>query len=384
MNKKNKNNERSKSLTGPTKQSLPDVGVSLSAQTGGALANPGKVLISAAAFVVVIAGMQAAVNIIIPFLLAVFLAIISTPALFWMKKRRISTFFAILIISLVILAAGLLVGALLATSIADFTKTLPEYAKKLEENFNLLLSWLESKGVQVEKPLMDYLRPDAAAAVKMMRELLAQLGTLLKNSFLIYLTMVFILLEASALPSKIRQALDSKETFDNLAHIADNVKRYLALKTALSLATGLLVMGLLIVLNVSYPVVWGLIAFLLNFVPNIGSIIAAVPAVILALLQHGPGTAVLALLGFLVINVSIGNFLEPRLMGQRLGLSTLVVFLSLIFWGWVLGPMGMLLSVPLTMTVKIALQTNKETRWMAMMLGSYTPPASEEDSHAAT
>lgn len=363
---------------------MPDVGVSLSAQTGGALANPGKVLISAAAFVVVIAGMQAAVNIIIPFLLAVFLAIISTPALFWMKKRRISTFFAILIISLVILAAGLLVGALLATSIADFTKTLPEYAKKLEENFNLLLSWLESKGVQVEKPLMDYLRPDAAAAVKMMRELLAQLGTLLKNSFLIYLTMVFILLEASALPSKIRQALDSKETFDNLAHIADNVKRYLALKTALSLATGLLVMGLLIVLNVSYPVVWGLIAFLLNFVPNIGSIIAAVPAVILALLQHGPGTAVLALLGFLVINVSIGNFLEPRLMGQRLGLSTLVVFLSLIFWGWVLGPMGMLLSVPLTMTVKIALQTNKETRWMAMMLGSYTPPASEEDSHAAT
>jgi predicted PurR-regulated permease PerM len=262
--------------------------------------------------------MQAAVNIIIPFLLAVFLAIISTPALFWMKKRRISTFFAILIISLVILAAGLLVGALLATSIADFTKTLPEYAKKLEENFNLLLSWLESKGVQVEKPLMDYLRPDAAAAVKMMRELLAQLGTLLKNSFLIYLTMVFILLEASALPSKIRQALDSKETFDNLAHIADNVKRYLALKTALSLCNRLAGHGPSDSPQCQLSGRLGVDRFPLELVPNIGSIIAAVPAVILALLQHGPGTAVLALLGFLVINVSIGNFLEPRLMGQRL------------------------------------------------------------------
>ena len=359
------------------KPAASDTGAVLPVQTGGMLARPGQFLISAAAFVVIVAGMQAAVNIIIPFLLAVFLAIISTPALFWMKKRGISTLFAILIISLVILFAGLLVSTLLATSIADFTKTLPEYAKKFEENFNLLLSWLQSKGLQVEKPLTDYLRPDAAAAVKMMRELLAQLGTLLKNGFLIYLTMVFILMEASALPSKIHQALNSKESYQNLAAIADNVKRYLALKTALSLATGLLVMGLLIVLNVNYPVVWGLIAFLLNFVPSIGSIIAAVPAVILALLQHGPGTALLALLGYLIINVSIGNFLEPRLMGQRLGLSALVVFLSLIFWGWVLGPMGMLLSVPLTMTVKIALQTNKETRWMAMMLGSYTAPPEE-------
>ncbi len=341
---------------------------------GGLLTGPGRFLILAASLVVIVAGMQSAVNIIIPFLLAVFLAIISTPALFWMKKRGISTFFAIFLISLVILAAGLMIGTLLATSIADFTKTLPEYAKKLEETFNLLIKWLESKGLQAEKPLTDYLRPDSTAAVKMMRELLAQLGTLLKNGFLIYLTMVFILMEASALPDKIRHALQSQETFENLSHIANNVKRYLALKTTLSLATGLLVMALLMMLKVNYAVVWGLIAFLLNFVPNIGSIIAAVPAVILALLQHGPVTSGLALLGYLVINISIGNFLEPRLMGQRMGLSTLVVFLSLIFWGWVLGPMGMLLSVPLTMAVKIVLQTNQETRWMAMMLGSYTPP----------
>lgn len=367
-------------MTQPTIQSS-ETGT---AATPGNTSYPLNFLVSAACFVIIIAGIKVAVNIVIPFLLAVFLAIINTPALFWMKKKGISTFFAILLISLVILAIGLLVGSLLAASIADFTQALPEYAKRLEENTNVLMNWLAEKGLEVQGPLEQLIKPDASAVVKFVRELLTQLGSLLKNGFLIYLMMVFMLMEASGLPSKIREALNSEETFENLSQIANNVKRYLALKTALSLVTGLLVMGVLIVLKVSYPVVWGLIAFLLNFVPNIGSIIAAVPAVLLALVQHGPTTASLTLLAYLVINISIGNFLEPRLMGQRLGLSTLVVFLSLIFWGWVLGPMGMLLSVPLTMTVKIALQTNKETRWMAMLLGSYNPPSASDEEASPT
>ena len=129
---------------------------------------------------------------------------------------------------------------------------------------------------------------------------------------------------------------------------------------------------LLALIGVDYPVLWGALAFLLNFIPNIGSIIAAVPPVLLALIQLGVAQAALVAGGFLVINMAIGNFLEPRYMGQGLGLSTLVVFLSLVFWGWVLGPVGMLLSVPLTIAVKIALEVRPDTRWMAIMLGSVT------------
>lgn len=357
----------------PHKHNSSEADTLLPVKNGEPLTGPGKFLVLAAAVVIIVAGMKMAAAIIVPLLLAVFLAIICAPALFWMGKKRISTLPAILLISMIILAAGLLLGSLLAASIADFTKTLPDYAQKFEETFNVLLAWLQDRGLDIQKPLTDYLKPDAAAVVKMTQGLLAQLGALLKNGFLIYLMMVFMLMEMSVLPAKIRQAMESEEAFENLSHIANNVKRYLALKTALSLATGLLVMGLLMILKVDYAVVWGLIAFLLNFVPNIGSILAAVPAVILALLQHGVGTAALALVGYLVINVSIGNFLEPRLMGQRMGLSTLVVFLSLIFWGWILGPVGMLLSVPLTMTVKVALQANQETRWMALLLGSNSP-----------
>ncbi|NLW83328.1 MAG: AI-2E family transporter [Phycisphaerae bacterium] len=396
-------------MTGqPPKQDPPESGEQLAPPGESMLPHSGRFLISAAAFVVVIAGIKAASNIVIPLLLAVFLAIISTPTLFWMKKRGIPSFLAILIISLVILAIGLLIGTVLATSITDFTGRLPEYATRLDEHSTRLITWIDEQGVfswfeekepdeeedeassepvpapapppplprtAPQEPIKNFLRSNVPAAVNVMRDLLDQLLKLLKNGFLIYLLMVFILMEASALPSKIREAINSQEAFENLCQIANNVKRYLALKTAVSLLTGVLVMNMLMILNVSYPVVWGLIAFLLNFVPNVGSIIAAVPAIILALVQHSPSVAGLTFLGYMVINVSIGNFLEPRLMGQRLGLSPLVVFVSLIFWGWVLGPMGMLLSVPLTMTVKIALQTNKETRWMAMLLGSYTPSA---------
>ncbi len=204
-----------------------------------------------------------------------------------------------------------------------------------------------------------------------MRDMLAQFGSLLTKGLLIYLTTVFILLETSILPGKIRNAMEKNtEAFDNLASIAGDVKKYLALKTAISLVTGILVAVWLMFLGVKYAILWGLIAFLLNFVPSIGSIVAAVPPCALALVQLGVFPAVLVIVGYLVVNITIGNIIEPRVMGQRMGLSTLVVFLSLVFWGWVLGPMGMLLSVPLTMTVKIVLQSHPDTRRLAILLGS--------------
>jgi predicted PurR-regulated permease PerM len=129
-------------------------------------------------------------------------------------------------------------------------------------------------------------------------------------------------------------------------------------------------MILLLILNIDYALLWGLLAFLLNFIPNIGSIIAAIPAILLSLIQFGPGIAIITSVGYLVINFVFGNVLEPRMMGKGLGLSTLIVFLSLIFWGWILGPVGMLLSVPLTMVVKIALDSSDDTRWIATLLGT--------------
>ena len=376
------------------------------------LSAPARFLITIAAFVIVVAGMKAAVSIIVPFLMAVFLAIISTPALFWLKKKGINTPFAILLVSLVILLGGLLVGTVLTTSIANFTKDLPQYAKKLDDDLKGIEQqwnyWLaeqrqrfsqnelveedssppkpqpqaSNNAFQAVEPAVENRKTfsltsllDAQAGMQLMGDLLSQLGSIVADGFLIYLTMVFILLEASILPGKIQAAMKkAPDTFNNLSTIAGDVKKYLAMKTAISLATGMIITTWLTILGVKYPILWGLIAFLLNFVPNIGSIIAAIPAVALAFVQLGMVPALLTALGYILVNVVIGNLIEPRLMGRRLGLSTLVVFLSLVFWGWVLGPMGMLLSVPLTMTLKIALQSHPDTRTFAILLGSDKPP----------
>jgi len=133
--------------------------------------------------------------------------------------------------------------------------------------------------------------------------------------------------------------------------------------------TGLIIAIAMWIIGVDYPVLWGVLAFMLNFVPNIGSIIAAVPAVLLAMVQLGLPSALVVAAVYVAVNVLIGNIVEPRFMGKGLGLSTLVVFVSLVFWGWVLGPVGMLLSVPLTITVKLALDSKPETQWLGHLLG---------------
>lgn len=375
------------------------------------ISGPTRFLVTAAAFVVVVAGMKAAVDIVVPFLMAVFLAIISTPGLFWLKKKGASTPFAIILVSLVILLAGLLIGTVLTTAITGFKNDLNDYTYKLNselQNWEIKWNdWLEKQRERFhqDEPTQPAFQPlpttpaepksvpndkkpltitqflDAQAGMQLIGVLLNQLGNIVADGFMIYLTMVFILLEASILPGKIKTVMKtSPEAFENLSSIAGNVKKYLAMKTALSLATGIIITIWLTLLGVKYPVVWGLIAFLLNFVPNIGSIIAAIPACALAFVQLGGQSAILAALGYIVVNVVIGNVIEPRMMGQRLGLSTLVVFLSLVFWGWVLGPMGMLLSVPLTMAVKIALQSHPDTRNFALLLGAENPPSPPQNA----
>ena len=205
-----------------------------------------------------------------------------------------------------------------------------------------------------------------------MANTLNSLGGVLTNTFFVFLTLIFILSEAAGFPLKIRAiAMDDPEVDTwQYANIIAGVNRYLLIKTLTSLCTGLTIWAWLSVQGVDYPVMWGVFAFLLNYIPNIGSIIAAVPAVLLALIQLGAVQAGISGLGFLLANVMIGSLLEPKVMGQGIGLSSLVVFLSLAFWGWVLGPVGMLLSVPLTMAVKIVLSTGENTRWLAVLLGS--------------
>jgi predicted PurR-regulated permease PerM len=220
----------------------------------------------------------------------------------------------------------------------------------------------------MDKILLGYVNP--GAVMSLTAHMLAELGLALSNIVLILLTVAFILLEASSFPVKLRAVLGhSQQTFPQFTRFVGDIERYMVIKTLISLATGILIGVWLFILGVDFPVLWGFLAFLLNYVPNVGSTVAAVPAVLLALIQLGMGHAALAAAGYMAVNFILDNVIETRLMGRRLGLSTLVVFLSLIVWGSLLGPIGMVLCIPLTMTLKFACESSEGTRWIAMLLG---------------
>jgi AI-2 transport protein TqsA len=326
------------------------------------------ILITAACFVIVVAGMRAASTIIIPFLLSVFLASLCAPPLHWLQRQGVPKGLAVAIILLGLLVVALLLAVFVGRSVNALTQQLPVYQERLGIIIAGLSAWLSSLGLDMTNVLIsDYLSPGKIMAL--VYYTLATFKGLFRNMFLVFLTVLFILIEASGFPDKLQAAFpDPEKTLGHFKAMTASVNQYMGVKAIFSLATGVLVWILLALIGVDFAPTWGLLAFLLNFIPNIGSIIAAVPAVLLALLQLGFPAALLTLLGYLVVNITIGNFLEPRFMGRRLGLSTLVVFLSLLFWGWVLGPIGMLLSVPLTMIAKIALAAKEDTRWVAVLL----------------
>ena len=328
-----------------------------------------QILITIAAFVIVVAGMIAAKVILVPFLLAAFIAIISAPPLFWLQRKGLSTWLALLVVILSVLFIGLLIAGLVGSSVQDFSRDLPVYEAKLKQQTTLVMGWLEKLGIDISGLAVTEIF-DPGAAMKLVATLLNSLGNVLANGFLILMTVIFILLESSSFPAKLRTVMGGPESsLDRFDNFIKNVKHYMAIKTLVSLATGLLVAILLVIIGVDFPLLWGLLAFALNYIPNIGSIISAVPAVLLAIIQLGLIPAAITAAGYVVINLLMGNVIEPRFMGRGLGLSTLVVFLSLIFWGWVLGPVGMLLSVPLTITAKMALDSSDDTRWLAVLLG---------------
>jgi predicted PurR-regulated permease PerM len=328
-----------------------------------------RFLLYTAAFIVVVAGMKAAASLLVPFLLSIFIALICVPPVAWLKGRGLPGWAAIAVMVFAIITAAALMGTLVGSSIRDFRTDLPFYETRLLEMTAGLQQWLAGHGMVFDiGDWRDSVNP--GAVMQLAGNTLASLGGVTTNGFMILITVVFILAEQVGFREKLAQARNvPRDSLAAIGRFTDSVNRYVGLKTLTSLLTGVLVGLTLWLLGVGYPLMWGLLTFLLNFVPTIGSFLAAAPPVLLALVQAGPVTAGLAAGVQIIINLVIGNVLEPRWMGRGLNLSPLVVFLSLVFWGWVLGPIGMLLSVPLTILVKIALESDPGTRWIGVMLG---------------
>lgn len=323
-----------------------------------------------AAFVVVCAGLRAASDLVVPFLASVFLAIVSLPPLAALHRAGLPKWAAITVVMVVVLAVLVLFGWVVVKSLANFPQVLPRYQAILQQELDGVIEWLHRHEIEVPAETIRQ-QFDPSQALRFMGNALGALANLARTSFFVILTWTFIIAEAAMLPDKLRRAIGTPTAdISRYRSMVLDVQRYLALKSGTNLLAAALVWFCCWILGTPYAVPLAVFAFFLNYVPVFGPIIAAVPAVLLTLAHFGWERAVVMVILQIALNVIVGSLVEPRLFGARFGMSALVVFLSLVFWGWLLGPVGMFLSVPLTIVVKIVLANTVEFRWVAIMLGS--------------
>lgn len=329
----------------------------------------GYYFIVMASVVVVLAGIKSASEIIVPFLLSLFLAIVLSPSYNFFRRKGLGDALSLaFVITLFVIFLSLVVK-LLGSSAQDFSSNIDFYEEQLLVYFHSVENFSSDFGIEL--PWNEVIQAINSKQIMLFATgILQSMGSIFTNGFVILFTLIFMLLESSHFVEKISYADGMRNSIGYIKEISSKIKEYMVLKAIISLLTGCFIWIFLSIIGTDYAFLWAVLAFLLNFIPNIGSIIAAVPAVLLTLVQLGSFSAIIVLAVYIVINVLIGSVVEPKVMGKGLGLSTLVVFLSLLFWGWLLGTVGMLLSIPLTIMAKIALDANKNTKWLAILLGT--------------
>lgn len=344
-----------------------------------------RFLLGSACLVVLVAGLRAAAPILVPLVLAIFITVVNYPLLQWLRRMRVPTPAAVLFVVLLTFSFLGLVVMVGSASLSDIRSVLPVYLDRLRELEFALLAALDTRGVPVPDGFYTTMFSEPDRLMDLMSGVVVRAAGFLSWTAIVIFFTIFMLSEATEFPVKLRAAIGRGDAdLSRFGGAVRDIQRYLAIKTAIGLATGTLIAIWLGIIGVDFPVLWGMLAFLLNFIPNVGSLIAAVPAILFAMLQLGPWSGVLAAAGYLTVNIGLGNLVEPHLMGRRFGLSTLVVIISLVFWGWLWGPVGMLLSVPLTVVLRIALEYTDDLRWLAVLLSNQSRPIAQPADAVAT
>jgi len=333
----------------------------------------GDSIILFAAIVIVISGAKLASAILVPFLLSLFITIILLVPVETLIKRGVPAWLSLLIVVAVMLVFFAGVFIIVGTASANFSADLPTYQSDLLVLVSDVSAWFDARGIDVSASgLKDAIDP--ARMVSFFQGFLGDIGGALSGIMLVVFIVIFMLTDANLFSRKIGlhqpEHHEAERLLGKLSALVASLSTYAKIKAAVSLLTGILIWSGLSLIGVKYPVLWGLLAFLLNFIPTIGSIIAAFPVLLLALLSLDPVLLLMIIGLYLSVNIIVGNFVEPVWMGGEVGLSTLAVFLSMVFWGWLFGPVGMLLSVPLTVAVKYYASIHPRTEWLALLLSN--------------
>ncbi|OCL99759.1 AI-2 transport protein TqsA [Aliarcobacter thereius] len=325
-----------------------------------------------ASFIIIMAGIKMASEIVVILFLAIFISIIFSSVLNFLQKKRIPKFISYIILILIVLTIGFVLSYVVNISLKDFLKNIPMYEENLKLLIFNLINLLHNYGFEINidrAVIMETL--NISSFFGLTKNLIGSISAFLSKFLLIIIGVAFILAESKSFQTKLKLIFrNDSNRINSFDLFSENIQKYFVVKTFTSFLTGLIISLMLIFFNVDYPILWGVLAMLFNFVPVVGSIIASIPAIILALMSLDILTVIWIISFYVLINISISNILEPKFMGKELGLSPLIIFFSLIFWGYILNIVGMFLAVPLTMSLKIAFDSNKNTRWLGILMSN--------------
>ena len=338
-----------------------------------------RVMLLLAATVVVLVGIRLSAPILNPIIFAVVLALLFGPIYFWLQRRVPDALALVLmLVVLTIIFVGL--SFVLGASITRFTERIGFYTAELKGQLDGLEALLERLGLS-NVEVRDVVKP--SALTEALSAVLSGIAAFLSDLFLILIIMLFLLAEGPAMMDRLRASVpEDNPQVARLTDVGQAVVHQFALRAIVNLFTAAGITVVLFLLGVDFPLMWGILTFFLSFIPYIGLVLAVAPAVVLALAEFGVTRALLVIAGVIVINILAENVLSPMMMGRGLNLSPTIIFLSFIFWAWLLGGPGAFLAVPLTLFVAIMLGTFPETRWLASLMGMGGPedPAPEEET----
>jgi predicted PurR-regulated permease PerM len=337
------------------------------------------VLVGLAAAVVVVAGLRGVSSIFAPTFLALVLTVLAHPLRRWLDRWMPSWVASAICIAVVYLGIVALALAVLVSA-ARFATLLPEYTDEFHERVDDLSSWLSHAGVGQEQIDAVTSSFDLDQLGGFITALLEELFGLVSNLFFILSLVLFMTVDGSTFPRQLERARASKPAIvAALEDFAHGTRRYLGVSTVFGLIVAVLDTIALALLGVPLPLLWGLLAFITNYIPNIGFVIGLVPPAILALLEGGPGLMLAVIVVYCVLNVVIQSVIQPKVVGDAVGLSTTLSFFSLVFWTWVIGPLGALLAIPLTLFAKaLVIDADPDTAWLRPLISNKDDALSPE------
>jgi AI-2 transport protein TqsA len=333
-------------------------------------------LVAFASVFVVLFGIRASASILNPILLAAVITITVLPIPGRLKKRGLPGWLSLVLSILLVVAILLLVIGTIFFSVTKLATELPVYLAEGSEQAAEDLSSTGITTIQIDQ-VTTSIGPIAQGALTAVMNILVTFGLALVIFF-------FMISAALALPTPSRMGLDpSSSIIKRVTEITEDVRKYMTVLTGINFLVGLGDTIFLLFMGIPYAVLWGLLAWFMGYIPSIGFMIALIPPVLLAYAIYGFQTAVIVAVGYILINGGIQNFIEPKIMGDKLKVSPLIVFIGLFIWGYLLGGIGAILAVPMTMLVIIIMENFEGTRPIAILMRYTGEDKKEERQEAA-